>query len=98
MKKTITKYFKIGEEELPFRFSINCFMYYSELFNNEITNIKTLRDIVNMTYCGYLAANDYLDIDEHFDEDDYKRLIDDYPTAYTEISNFMNEQLSEKKN
>lgn len=97
MKKIETKRIRIGNQDLPFRFSVSCYMYYSEMFNNEITNIKTTRDMVNLGYCGYLAAQEFIGDETHITEREFKNLLDTYPDSFEEIISIMKEQIFTKK-
>lgn len=97
MTKIETKIINVEGRELPIRFSINAFMYFSEEYNGSLNNLTSLKDALNLFYCAYKAGCDYQKKSPELTHEDFLQLIDDYPEVLTELTQIVTTQISSKK-
>lgn len=96
MKKVETNHIYFGDLKLPFRFSINSFIYFTEEYGKEITDIHTIKDAIYFFFCAYKAGCDYSKSDK-ITYEEFSTLIEDYPESLTILSGLMGDALGTKK-
>ena len=86
MQRVQTHHIEIGEEVLPFRFSLMSYMHYFELTGKEATTISTTSDAIIYFYCAFKSGCEYERIECSLTLPDWMNLIDDYPESIENIT------------
>ena len=96
MQRTQTYLIEVGEDILPFRFSLMSCMHYFELTEREITTIKKQEDAIIYFYCAYKSGCEYTKEECQYSLSEWMNLIDDYPEAVNEITKQFESTLKKK--
>lgn len=89
MKRTETYFVNFGKEKLPFRFGILSYMIFKDLFDKEITEVKTMTDEIQYYFSAYKSGCDCEKIVRDTTINDFIRLVDEYPENLSILDKFL---------
>lgn len=84
---------KIREDEFTIKQSFRTFLLYEEMTGKQVTDIETIKDVLNLLYCTFKGCNK----NWNYTFDEFLDIVDEQPEIFEQFNKFNASTTGKKK-